>query len=65
MPLDLTPLFSSFSSRLRFFSSKSLSLMGGSEPMPRAPRSLSWLWEPSQPAVKLLWESDMELEEDG
>lgn len=61
----LTPLFSSRSSLLRFFSSRSLSLTGGSEPMRRAPGSLSWLWEPSQPAVMLLWESDMELEQDG
>lgn len=39
--------------------------MGGSDPMPRTAGSLSWLWEPSRPALTALWESDMELEQDG
>lgn len=39
--------------------------MGGSEPKPRGPRSLSRLWEPRGPAVRLLREWDAELEQDG
>lgn len=62
MAPDLTPLFSRHSSCLRFFSSKSLSLVGDSEPQLWVPR---WLWESSQSAVKLLWEGDVELEQDG
>lgn len=61
----LTPLFSSCSSRLRLFSSRSLSFTAGSGPKLWASRALSRHWEPGQQALKLLWESDMELEQDG